>query len=65
MAQKSFTGVNNMSWTLSKANVSFNVRPVREWDARRRDPNMPIAGLSASARKALRTKRDREQRKVI
>lgn len=53
-----------MSWSLKRPNVSFRVRPVRQWDARPKDMSKPIAGLSPLARALWRDKREKETRKV-
>ena len=53
-----------MTWQLRKPNVTLHVRPVREWDARRKDPSIPKAGLSAEARALHRKRRERECRKI-
>jgi hypothetical protein len=53
-----------MTWQLRKPNVTLNVRPVREWDARRKDASIPRAGLSDEARALHRKRRERECRKI-
>ena len=54
-----------MSWTIHRPNVAFRIRSVREWDARRKDPSRPIAGLSEEARALHQAKRARECRRVL
>ncbi len=54
-----------MDWTLRKPHVTLNVRPIREWDARRHDPSRPIAGLSPAVRAVHRARRARECIKVL
>jgi len=53
-----------VTWLLRKPRVTFRVRPVREWDARRKDPSIPVAGLSPKARATLRKRRAEECRKI-
>jgi hypothetical protein len=54
-----------MTWQIRKPNVTLNVRPVREWDARRKDSSIPKAGISPEARAWLRKRREHECLRII